>query len=109
MQKLEIIGYAGLGNATIVSSTIEHLRIESLKSLFVNCPKLKILSGYMIEDLSVNGVRFYELSYAIFYLEMHCGGTLRELKMDYSQGHSPGVVPGLQQVDSFISWATSSP
>ncbi|GLJ07199.1 hypothetical protein SUGI_0061400 [Cryptomeria japonica] len=92
LQKLEIIGYAGLGNVKIFSSTIEHLSIENVKSLSVNCPKLKILKGYMIEDSSVNGVRFYELSYAVCYLEMHCGGTLRMLNMDFSLGYSPGVV-----------------
>ncbi|XP_059066519.1 putative FBD-associated F-box protein At5g38570 [Cryptomeria japonica] len=66
----------------------------SVKSLSVNCPKLKILSGYMIENLSVNGVRFYELSFAISNVEMHCGGTLRKLTMCFSQEqrNNPGVI-----------------
>ncbi|GLJ07210.1 hypothetical protein SUGI_0061670 [Cryptomeria japonica] len=94
LQKFETIGHAGLDNAVIFSSTIEHLNIDSVKSLSVNCPKLKILSGYMIENLSVNGVRFYELSFAISNVEMHCGGTLRKLTMCFSQEqrNNPGVI-----------------
>ncbi|GLJ07208.1 hypothetical protein SUGI_0061620 [Cryptomeria japonica] len=94
LQKLEAIRHAGLDNAAIFSSTIEHLYLESVKSLSVNCPKLKILSGYRIENLSVNGVRFYELSFAISNVEMHCGGTLRKLTMCFSQGqrNNPGII-----------------
>ncbi|GLJ07203.1 hypothetical protein SUGI_0061500 [Cryptomeria japonica] len=102
LQKIEIIGDAELGNVEIFSSTIEHLDIRIIKSLSVNCPKLKILGGHVIEDLSVNGVRFYELSYAIFHLEMHCGGTLRELNMDCSQGHSRVRSPGVISASRFL-------
>ncbi|XP_059074771.1 FBD-associated F-box protein At5g38590 isoform X1 [Cryptomeria japonica] len=86
LQKLEIIIDDWLGNVVIFSSTIEHLLMQRVKSLSVNCPKLKIMSGMMLEDLSVNGVRLYELSSAFWHLEMDCGSTLRELSMQFCLG-----------------------
>ncbi|GLJ07206.1 hypothetical protein SUGI_0061580 [Cryptomeria japonica] len=86
LQKLEIIRDDWLGNVIIFSPTIEHLYVQRVKSLSVNCPKLKIMSGMMLEDLSVNGVRFYELSSAIWHLEMDGGSTLSELSMEFCLG-----------------------
>ncbi|XP_057869089.2 F-box/FBD/LRR-repeat protein At1g13570 isoform X1 [Cryptomeria japonica] len=96
LQKLEIILDNWLGNVIIFSSTLEHLNISFVKSLSVNCPKFRNLSAAWIDDLSVNGVPFYELSMNdTFHLEMHCGGTLRELNMNCLGGilaPLPGVV-----------------
>ncbi|XP_057821064.1 uncharacterized protein LOC131033713 isoform X2 [Cryptomeria japonica] len=107
LQKLEIRRDSELGNVVIFSSTIEHLRLERVKSLSLNCPLLRTLSGVLIEDLSVNGVVLpYELSHGTFHLEMDCGGTLRVLNMDWSPamriGHlSPSRF--LHIVDNFQS------
>ncbi|XP_057818831.2 F-box/FBD/LRR-repeat protein At1g13570 isoform X2 [Cryptomeria japonica] len=84
LQKLEITADDLLGNVVIFSSTIEHLHMQHARSLSVNCPKLKIMSGLMCGDLIVNGVRFYEFSSVIWHLEMDHGSTLRELSMDFS-------------------------
>ncbi|GLJ07200.1 hypothetical protein SUGI_0061410 [Cryptomeria japonica] len=95
LQKLEIRGDSGLGNAVIFSSTLEHLSMERVKSLSVNCPNLRTVAGEWIEDLSVNGVRLYELSYAIFHLEMDSGGTLRTLDLNCSPAMNFGGIPGI--------------
>ncbi|GLJ07195.1 hypothetical protein SUGI_0061250 [Cryptomeria japonica] len=91
LQKIERRRNDWLGNIEIFSPTIEHLSLHRIKSLSIKCPKLKILCGSMFEDLSVNGVRFYELSSAVFYVEMDCGSTLRQFFMEFSRGHSPGT------------------
>ena len=50
--------------------------------MLVDCPKLKIMKAFTIEDLRVNGAIFYELSYAVTQLEMYSGDTLREVQLE---------------------------
>jgi hypothetical protein len=108
LQNLIINGLcAGLRKPVISAVNITHLIVEQLRGpievLTVNCPKLKTLDVYRINDLRVNGVLFHKLSKGVLILEMQEGSTLIGLGLAFMEECNFSAERLLQIVGRFKS------
>eukprot|EP00253_Pinus_taeda_P007369 PITA_07369 len=82
LRKLNLSRCSGLNRPVILSHSLTDLVVSVFwdGGLTVNCPKLQTLKAVTYgEDLTVNGMGFYELSSKIHRFEMERGNNLIEL------------------------------